>query len=187
MADLVQYLLDAGMLQFGSFAHPDGWQPYHLSLELLPSYPAVLAKVAEQALPLVGEVDHLVCLPSALPLAVALSLCTSVPLVYSRGTQESAVFDLVGAYDIGHPTLMLANDLSELTLLTHVMTQARRVGLDIQRILVIVDEGTGVPHGSEVQHLLHLPSAVEHLITTGKLPAGHGQRVLQWINRRRPD
>lgn len=185
--DLTLLLLETGLLQFGRFAQGADWRPYRLNLEMLPSYPDVLEQIIEWASSKTGKVDHLVCLPSALPFGVGLSLRTSVPLVYSRGTQDAPVFDLVGAYDIGHPAALLANDLTQLEDVERLWTEARCVGLDIRRVLVIVDEGQPVPEKYGLEALLLLPDMVRQLIATRRLPAGHGQSTLDWLNRRHPD
>jgi hypothetical protein len=148
---------------------------------MLPSYPDILAQVIENAAPVVGAVDHLVSASSAMPLGVGLSLKTGLPLVYSRGINDAPAFDLVGAYDIGHPALLLANDLSDEVGLLKLLTSARLVGLEIERLLVIADDGTPGPYSIPVISLLHLPTAVEKLVEGGQLPVGHGEAVESWL------
>lgn len=101
----VDDMLRAGLVQFGLFG-PDG-APVKLNCELLPAYPDILAQVAASAAEIATQPlpDRLVCTAQAVPLGVALSLRTGVPLVYSRGSDGPGVEDLVGAYDVGHPAL----------------------------------------------------------------------------------
>lgn len=178
---LVNLLLEAGLLQFGRFASNGGWQPYQLSLHLLPSYPDILHHLVELALPRTGTIDHLVCPATAMPFGVALSQSTGVPLVYSCKS------DVIGAYDIGHPALLVANTLSDVHELEQLVVRAKQVGLEISRVLVIADEGTDKPQGVEVEALLDLPTTVQTLMQEGRLPAGQAQVVLDWISLRRPD
>jgi hypothetical protein len=147
----------------------------------LPSYPDVLAQVVESALPLLGEVEHLVSASSATPFGVSLSLKTGIPLVYSRGNNDAPVHDLVGAYDIGHPALLLANDLHEEDELAGLMNNARQVGLEIERLLVIVDDGTSRLDLLPVTSLVHLPTMVDQLVEDGLLPVGHATVVKHWF------
>lgn len=183
--DLPHLLLETGLLQFGWFE--GGQVPFQLNLALIPSYPDVLHWLVAAAAPLVGEVDHLVSAAPALPLGVGLSLNTGIPLVYSRGTDDAPVHDFVGAYDIGHPTLLLANDLRDTSGLVDLAKRAGHVGLEIKRLLVIVDDGTFHPATMGVECLLYLPSLVNDLVETDQLPAGHGAAVQRWLQAHKPD
>lgn len=177
---LSDLLLNAGLLQFGRFATNEGWKPYQFHLEMLPSYPDILKQIVDISIPLVQPVDHLVCPLSALPFGVGLSQQTNIPLVYGHGET------IVGAYDIGHPALLIANDLSEAADLERLIVRARRVGLEINHALVIVNEGQDSLNGVEVEALLDLSEVVQMLLQEKRLPTGHGQTVLDWINLRRP-
>src|SRR5690349_104106 len=117
MNPLVTLLMDAGLLQFGSFIEQGKETPFRANFEMMPSYPDVLSQVANELARLIprgaeddavtpeNTIDHLLCTWDSLPLGVALSLRTNVPLVYSRGSSAEPVHDLVGAYDIGHPAV----------------------------------------------------------------------------------
>ena len=179
--DLTSQLLDAGLLQFGWFE--DGQVPFQLNLDLLPSYPDVLIDLVDHAAALIGqaEIDHLICPLSALPVGITLSTKISVPLVYSRGTDGSPVFDLVGAYDIGHPALLVVNDLFDASGLLRLVHNAQQVGLEVTQVMVMV--GAGISHldSLPVMNLVHLPTAVRQLVEHRLLPADHGQAVLNWL------
>jgi hypothetical protein len=118
---------------------------------------------------------------SAIPLGVGLSLHTRIPLAYSRGTDAAPVFDLAGAYDIGHPTLLVANQPEPR--LEQLMSNARTVGLDVRLILVIVDDGAWRPDTTPMQALIHLATVVDTLTETRILPMGQAQMVKAWLNR----
>src|SRR5690606_26879423 len=186
MADLVQMLLKTGLLQFGRFAVQSGWKPYRLNLHMLPSYPDVLGALIEEAVPAVGEVDRLVAAADAIPFGVGLSLCTGIPLVYSRGTDEAPVYDLVGAYDIGHPALLAAGSLNSPELMSRLIGRAKQVGLEIEGVIAVVDEGLFQSSPVRIHALVKLPSVVEMLVKNDQLPAGQGQMVREWLNRHHP-
>jgi hypothetical protein len=175
-------LLRAGLLQFGRFAYGGEWQPYQFKLELLPSYPDILEHLTDLSLPLIKDVDHLVCPLSALPFGISLSLRTGIPLVYSDSGSS-----LVGAYDIGHPALLVANNLHAAPDLKRLIVHARHVGLDIQKALIIADEGRRKLDEVEVEALLDLSEIVTSFIQAGRLPAGQGWLVLDWLNLHHPD
>jgi len=179
MKSLITLLLETGLLQFGRF-HEDGViKPYYLHLNLLPSYPDVLSQITEQALPFVGKVDHILSAADSLPFGVSLSLKTQIPLVYARGTQAATVHELAGAYDIGHPALLLANMLAPP--LFDLARKAHIVGLETQAILTIVDEGLYSTSEVLTQSLLNLPDVIPELVDSGHLPIGQAQAMQCWI------
>lgn len=186
MADLATLLADCGLIQFGRFDHQ---QPYQLHLELLPSYPDVLNEMVAQAVPLVGKgVDHLVCVSDALPFGTAMSLKTEIPLVYSRGMLTGAPVDnLVGAYDIGHPALLVTNNLRDLERISHLIRQAHQVGLETNCILTLVDEGIAAYPDLETVAILKLGSLLDQLEATGRLAPGHCRVVRDWLSLHRQD
>ena len=181
---LAQLLLDAGLLQFGSF---DG-DPMQLSLEMLPSYPDILSKITDEAEVFIGSLEiqpqRLISTAASVPLGVAISLRTSIPLIYSRGTGGATVDDLVGAYDIGHPALLVASVIGGRVGLAEFVSKARRVGLQIQYCFGVIDLGTTSLENIESMSktaLLHLPTLIEILAADGYLPEGQAAAVQKWI------
>ncbi|GAB5490139.1 MAG: hypothetical protein Phog2KO_03540 [Phototrophicaceae bacterium] len=144
---IAKQLLDTGLLQFGLFEENNVQMPYRLRLEMLPAYPELLQNVvyrAIQSLMGVAHFDRLVAHSDAIPFASAISLATSVSLVYSRGRGELPVFDLVGAYDVGHPACLIVNTLTPDTQV--FLDKAQKVGLEIHTILELVSIGKTVEH-----------------------------------------
>jgi hypothetical protein len=156
-------------------------------LEFLPAYPDVLQCVVDLARPLLNEdsVSRLLCTADALPLGVALSVQTQIPLVYSRGSASPPVHDLVGAYDSGHPAVLLTNVLSDEKPITILAAHAKRAGLEAHRLIAIIDLGTTVPpHGLETQAILKLPEIVRKLASSGKLAVGQAEAAEYWLAQR---
>lgn len=167
---MIHDLLDTGLIQFGLFGEDE--RPIQLNFHLLPSYPDVLAQLADRAAATIseGEYDHLVCDRDSLPFGVAVSQRTAIPLVYSTG--QPGVYDLVGAYDVGHPALLLANTWHKG--LSALIEKAGRVGLDIVTTRVIASNG-------DIPSLIDLPEMVETLRQDGFLPSGQADAVQQWL------
>ena len=185
MNRIAKLLINAGLLQFGTFETESGWQPFTLNLEYLPSYPDTLAAVVSEASALLPEAEYLLAAADALPLGVALGAALHKPLVYSRGTDEPPVTDLVGAYDIGHTAVLLGSVVVDGRLLTRLAENARRVGLDARLAVAIVDLGIAHVDGLDVRALVRLDEAVDALAAAGDLPAGHASAVHEWIASRR--
>jgi hypothetical protein len=60
-----------------------------------------------------------------------------------------------------------------------LVAAARRVGLEVQAALVILDIGQP-PDDVPVMALLHLRDVVETLTVSGQLPAGLAEAVRRW-------
>jgi orotate phosphoribosyltransferase len=116
-------------------------------------------------------------------MGVGLSLHTGIPLVYSQGRGEAAVFDLIGAYDIGHPALLITDVLDEPDTLDDLIQKARRVGLEVNTVLAVIDTGRATLSGEnlDIIALAQLREIVESLLEQGELPAGQGDAALKWI------
>lgn len=177
---LTTLLVETGLIQFGSFIVDGEDRPVLFSLDMLSSYPDVLRRVTEALAPAIGRVDHLVCTPEAVPLGVALSLQTSVPLVYSRGRGEEPVNDLVGAYDTGHPAILITTVYGSDAQIDRLAASARRVGLDVKQIIAVVDVTTG-QSDLPVHALIRLGDMVGEMEAADTIPAGQADIVRAWI------
>ena len=183
---LIALMLETGLLQFGSFDHNHASVPFQLNLQWLPAYPDVLRAIVSAAQPMIDWqiIDRLVATPDAVPFGVALSLATDISLVYSRGLRVGPALDLVGAYDIGHTSLLLTNTISANYPLQPIIAAATQVGLEIQNVLAIVDQGTGSNlKGVQTQTLLSLPDVIQAMLVSGQIPKLQTQVVLNWIDR----
>lgn len=184
MIALGDLLLDTGLLQFGRFGHEENTSPLAFRLEMLPAYPDVLREVIRRAKVLLNgvQVNRLLCVSDSLPLGIGLCLETDIPLVYSRGSDEAAVHDLVGAYDMGHPAVLLLNVLEKYQTISPLVANAARVGLEVHTLFTVVDFGVAhVPPSFSVFSLLRLPDMLDDLVQQGKLPAGQAEWVQAWI------
>jgi orotate phosphoribosyltransferase len=145
---LAVQLAQAGLIQFGRFVQPDGaiW-PVAVHLGWLPSYPALLRDVAASLATLLEGIkaDRLLATANAIPLGVALSLHTELPMVYAFGEVRdyTAAFAIEGAYDVGHPTVLLSDLLPDVAQANAVTALAQRVGLEVHTILSALDMGLG--------------------------------------------
>lgn len=165
-----QMLLEAGLIQFGRF---DGGNiSLKLTLELLPSYPYVLQALADGISRLISTtsmpVERIVCTSDAFALGVAVSLKMGLPLVYSRGREQSPVYDLAGAYDVGHPAALLTStiDLHSNGDLEHFRHRAATVGLNIIKTVGIVSFNVAKEYDSHT--LINIPELVESLRVNGQ-------------------
>lgn len=176
---IAKQLLETGLLQFGLFQNSDTQSPYRLRLEMLPAYPELLQNIVYrgvQSLIGVKSFDRLIAHSDAIPIASALSLQTSTSLVYSRGKGELPVYDLVGAYDVGHPACLVVNSI---TPDIHPFLQnAEKVGLQIHTILEIVSLGQTI-EGIDNRPIFTMQELIHELRQYNCIPDSMAQKVLE--------
>jgi hypothetical protein len=153
---LLPLLLEDGLLQFGRFERDSGIVPMLLNWEMLPAYPTTLNYIVElMGSRIAGHVERLVCPADSIPLGVGISLRTQIPLVYSRGKGQDPVHDLVGAYDVGHPAVMITNTLPPPSQTQQFIAQAQKVGLHIHQTIAL----TAMAHTMEGKSIALIPLA----------------------------
>lgn len=164
---LINQLYTAGLIQFGLFEN----QPFRLNLQLLPSYPHILKSVADSLSERINteEFEKVVCPPDAVALTTLVSQKTGLSMVYSQGRRGSPVHDLVGAYDVGHPTLMIVNVWNGDR---NLIDRAARVGLDIDKVISIISLVEGA------ESLLNLREIMNEV----DLPSGQANAVHGWLD-----
>lgn len=186
--ELTRLLAETGLIQFGRFQNGAETRPFLLSFDYLPAYPPVLEIIAQTAQWLLDRltIHRLVATADSVPFGVAVSLQADISLVYSRGTDKEAVYDLAGAYNIGHAAVLLINVLEDTQPLIPFIHSARRVGLEIHTLLAVLDLGTAAPiPGIAARSILTLPAVVRDLTAKAFLPTGQAEAVMDWVETRR--
>ena len=183
MDSFADLLVNTGLLQFGRFERDGQSTAVRLSLELAATYTEVLQTIVaavQGALSNAGS-ERLLVPPSGIAMGGALSFVTGIPLIYSRGCGEEAVFDLVGAYNAGHrATLIAPTDMD----VTEVLLRAvSRVGIVIAGVVVVVGTGAALAYQGERVTLFELDALVANLRDRGRIPARQAQLALDQINR----
>jgi orotate phosphoribosyltransferase len=124
----------------------------------------------------------------ATPVGVALSLRTGLPMVYPYGEVRdyTAAFAIEGAYDVGHPTLLLSDVLLDAPQANAITALARRVGLEVQTVLAVIDLGLGARRelreaGYAVRAVFTLAEMLAVFESAGLLPPALRAVVAAWI------
>ena len=139
-APILHALLRIGAIQFGQFeSAPGRFQPAHINLRLLPSYPATLRALADALAPLARAtrqrgLTHLLAMPAATPIGVALALAADMPLAYPAPADLAT---LEGAFDYNVPTLLLTDVLTDGDAEMSMVQHARRQGLHVEGVLSV--------------------------------------------------
>lgn len=169
--DLLEALLTAGLFQLGAFQHREKHLPYRLRLDLLPSYPSVLAQSAKAIAELIEPLpSRLVCTSDAIALATVVSQLPGIPLVVHTGKLGQPAYNLVGAYDVGHAAALISlNTDHELDFIRQLINEAAGVGLHIAQWVSL----TGIRHLNEFRHVaaIELRDMAEYLVEKGEMSA----------------
>jgi hypothetical protein len=131
MTLLADQLYRVGAVQFGQFARDAQFAPLAFEPGLLASFPPLLTSLAEALAPLAQQAGatHLLAMPSAVPLATAVTLITGHALIYPVGKE------LAGAYDFNEPTVLLTDLLTDGRAETQMAAFAAPLGLDVKFIV----------------------------------------------------
>lgn len=166
-----------GLLQFGRFQDTlsQRVRRYRLQLDMLAAYPTFFRATRDALLGQLPEEtsERLVADRGAAVLAGSMSEKLGISLVYSRGCGEAPALDLIGAYDVGHPTVAIVNTDRELP---DFLVRCDRVGLSVHTVLVLV-RVTNREYTTEVRAMHSLDEMVGQLVESGDIPAGMGEAV----------
>jgi uridine monophosphate synthetase len=170
-AALADGLLEAGCVKFGQFTLKSGLQsPIYIDLRQLASYPELLARVARAYLPLLRELtfDRLAALPyAALPIATAISLQGSWPMLYPRkeakdyGTQAS----IEGVYHPGERVVVIDDLATTGGSKFEAIQKLVAVGLRVSDVVVLIDRQSGAARAlQEAGHHMHAVFTLSQLL-----------------------
>jgi uridine monophosphate synthetase len=168
---LAQQLQRIGAIKFGDFTLKDRRRsPFYVDLRLLISDPAVLREVAHAMVEHTRGLrfDRLAGLPYAgLPIAVAMSLESGVPLIYPRkeskgyGTQRL----IEGNYEAGERVLVVDDVVTSGGAKIEAIAPLRQAGLVAEDVLVLVDRSTDRGAALRAHGLtLHSVARIEDLL-----------------------
>jgi hypothetical protein len=135
---IARQLADSGILQFGVFMEPGKRVPYQLHLAMIPAYPELCGMVVDAVIDKLSDkaFDRLVAHNDCSVIAGAIAYKAGISLVYSRGSSISPIYDLVGAYDVGHPACLLLNTIPDN--IEKFIAGCRQVGLEINSIVSLI-------------------------------------------------
>ncbi|MEQ8677938.1 MAG: hypothetical protein RLP44_03425 [Aggregatilineales bacterium] len=183
MPDIINELYRCGLIQFGLFDDA----PIRLSFKLLPSYPRLLKKVAENFVFLINETntespyEKLLCDINSLSLTTLVSQSTGIPVIYAQDRHSSAAHDFVGAYDVGHKTALICNVWRGEADRHELIEKAERGGLIITDVLTILDlRSTPSEPAVRVASLWTIEQLLEDLLDEHLINTRQVQLVTEW-------
>lgn len=180
-----QWLFEHGLLQVGRFQQDHTIVPVRLELALLGAYPNILTEAAKALLTKVKViapvVDYLVCADDCIPITSAVCMEAKIPMVWSRGCGEAPAYDLIGPYDIGHPSCLIVNTITRQT--RQLIADCHSVGLEITHLVSLVDAGDRLADVNTIKsHWVYdLASMIDELEKAARVPAAQARAIHKWI------
>ena len=179
--DLIIGLAELGALQFGDFTLASGKRSsMYVDLRLLVSQPSLMqaaARAYANKLDLL-QCDRIAGIPyAALPIGMAVSLASGVPLIYNRKESKSHGLgkDIEGLWQPGERVVIIEDVITTGGSIVSSVELFRAAGLVVEDAIVLLDrQQGGVANlreaGIRVHSVLELGNVLQLLAETGHIP-----------------
>ena len=180
--ELIIGLAELGALQFGDFTLASGKRSsLYVDLRLLVSQPSLMQTAARAYARLLERLDcdRIAGIPyAALPIGAAVSLASSVPLIYNRKETKSHGLgkDIEGIWQPGERVVVIEDVITTGGSIVRSVELFRSAGLVVEDAVVLLDRQQGGVEnlqkaGIRVHSVLALDEVLQLLASTGHIPA----------------
>jgi uridine monophosphate synthetase len=171
--ELAAALFDIGAVRLGNFTlHSGVKSSIYIDMRLLVSHPAVLRSVAAAYEPILTGIDFdlLAAYPyAALPIGVAISLATDLPLIYPRKTAKSyGTGKLVeGEWQLGQRAVVIEDLITSGDSILQAIAALKATGLIVTDAVVLIDREQGGSRAlAELGYTVHSVMTMSWLLDT---------------------
>jgi uridine monophosphate synthetase len=192
MTELYNAIFSAGCIKFGEFKLKSGiMSPVYCDFRGLVSKPELLREIGQALGERAKQIgcDRVAGIPYAgLPLGVAASLASNIPMIYPRkeakdyGTKKL----IEGAYSEGEKVLVIDDIITDGASKIEAIAPLKDAGLVVEDVLIILDREQGgdkilAKAGYTLHSLGKLSEVLDALVAAGKVGAGMRERVAEFI------
>ncbi len=194
LRSLADNLLEAGCIKFGNFTLKSGLQsPIYIDLRRIITYPKLLEKIAQAYLPLLFSLNfsRIAGLPyAAIPIATAISLAGSYPMIYPRKEAKSygTKAEIEGEYHAGE-TVVVIDDLATTGgSKFEAIEKLTGAGLVVKDIVVLIDRQSGAKEslaqaGYSMHAVLTITQMLDYWEETGKVERDKIEETRKFLER----
>ncbi len=139
---LLLAMVQAGMIQFGHFtpAYGQSAAPVRFQFTLLPSFPHLMASVADKFLALLGDVapnTRLLATQNMIGVGSLMAVQTGIPLLYSIPNGQTLKIE--GTADVSNPIVLITDVLWGHNADQLLWRESVRIGLPIESAISLLD------------------------------------------------
>ncbi|MDT8307597.1 MAG: orotate phosphoribosyltransferase [Anaerolineae bacterium] len=192
LAQLAVTLYEIGAVRLGRFTlHSGVVSPIYIDLRLLVSFPDALRQVAQAYIALLDNLhfDILAAYPyAALPIGTAISLETSIPLIYPRKTAKGygTGKQVEGVWEVGQTALVVEDLITSGDSILQAIASLKAASLQVRDAVVLIDREQGGRAALQAQgYTVHAVMTMRQLLATleteGRISARERAKVLKQL------
>lgn len=190
--NLIFDYIRTGIIQFGKFQQSDGsLGPVACHFTLLPSFPKLMSTTAEALVshfPMQTERDRFLTTRNTIALGGVLATLTNMPMLFPHGDvlNFTAAFSIEGTADVGNPTTLLTDVLTDGQIEAEMMVRSRRIGVPIHKIVSILDlrrnSAFHLPDNMVIETLFSLADYLDELVSADFLTPHMAKAIHKWLH-----